>query len=526
METAKHRVGRRLHPRAILFLMLWLGLMVAGRSRMLQDPGTFWHPVVGQRMLDERAVIHTDPFSFTFGGRPWIAQQWLGECVMGWVERHLGLDGLLLAAVTLLAWVFSGLGWRALREGMSPPAAVVLVMLAIGASSYHFHPRPHLATIALFAWMVGLLIDAEAGRVSGRRLIWLPIAFVLWTNVHGGVLGGIATVLFVLLGWSANRTLLPSSDKWRLPALRSPWFVLLAVACVASVFVNPYGRMLPQVWLSLMDSRVLPGLIVEHAALEWMSTEGAMIAALAVAYLVLLARCWKTQRRVTWLIPCLWLVMAHGRIRHGPLFAVAVAVVIADMRPFANWLSAPRGAVADSSTRRWSRGRLIGIALPASLVLAAICIQWAGVRAPVVGRGWATCDPTIWPIDTSAMLKEAIEERPGASRVFNDMRYGGYLIAKVPESRVYVDDRCELYGDDFLSNYRRVMASPDQFEREARKGAFEFALVSRGTPICEHLSNSLQWRKLCEDAASTLFERSGAAGTAQVLGGGRLAPAP
>ena len=65
-----------------LFLGIWLFLMVAGRSRLFRDPGTFWHTVMGQRMLSSRHLIHTDPFSFTFGGSSWVPYEWLAEITM------------------------------------------------------------------------------------------------------------------------------------------------------------------------------------------------------------------------------------------------------------------------------------------------------------------------------------------------------------------------------------------------------------------------------------------------------------
>ena len=47
------------------FLGLWLFLMVAGRSRLFRDPGTFWHTVVGRRILASGTFLDSDPFGFT-----------------------------------------------------------------------------------------------------------------------------------------------------------------------------------------------------------------------------------------------------------------------------------------------------------------------------------------------------------------------------------------------------------------------------------------------------------------------------
>ncbi len=37
-------------PEVGIFLVIWLMLMIGGRSRFFRDPGTFWHTVVGRQM--------------------------------------------------------------------------------------------------------------------------------------------------------------------------------------------------------------------------------------------------------------------------------------------------------------------------------------------------------------------------------------------------------------------------------------------------------------------------------------------
>jgi hypothetical protein len=69
------------------------------------------------------------------------------------------------------------------------------------ASSYHFHPRPHLVTIVLVGWTFARLCDFEAGRIPLGSLYWLVPVFVLWTNMHGGVLGGVGMVAVTVAGW-------------------------------------------------------------------------------------------------------------------------------------------------------------------------------------------------------------------------------------------------------------------------------------------------------------------------------------
>lgn len=496
-------------PTTGFFLVFWVGLMWAGRSKMLRDPGTLWHTVVGQRILERGELPRTDPFSFTQAGQSWIAQQWLGECAMAVIHRVSGLDGLMLATVTLLSGVFAFLGGRLLRSGLPWPAAAMLLVLVFGASSYHFFPRPHLVTILLLTFTVALLSDVEAGRARARRLLWLPPIMVLWTNVHGGALGGLATLFLVLMSW-----LLRPRDLRRVRndprATASPVLIAtaLGLSCLA-VLVNPYGPALPRVWISLMNSKLLPRLILEHAPPNPLTVEGGMLLALAVVYLVTLAAAWRRGVRVVWLVPLVWLVMAWSRIRHGPLFAVTAAVAIADMLPHTRlpaWFArraGPRVPIASSSGGPGWRAA----AIPVLLVLVAAGLQASGIRCPIIGANWCRLDPAYWPIEATAALRREINQHPAELRVFNDMRFGGYLIYRADRTRVYIDDRCELYREPGLRRYVDLRRHPALVEGAAAYDDIALALVQTRSPVARYLDGSPTWTRLHRDATASVYRR-------------------
>ena len=210
----------------------------------------------------------------------------------------------------------------------------------------------------------------------------------------------------------------------------------LSLSFVA-VLVNPYGTALPRVWLSLMNSDLLPRIMIEHAPLRFLSTEGLMILTLAAVYLGLLAATWRRGLRVTWLVPLIWLVLACSRVRHGPLFAVTAAIAIADMLPHS---SLPAFFARSGSTllNPALAAKAVGLraaAIPTLLVTLVFGVQAAGIRCPLIGAGWCRLDPTYWPVEATRVLREHLVARPEDRRVFNDMLFGGYLIYNAPEAR-------------------------------------------------------------------------------------------
>src|SRR4051812_43610749 len=88
---------RWLGPGAVAFVVIWLALLLIGRTEMMRDPGTFWHTTTGEIILKDGLVRH-DSYTFTFAGTWWVPHQWLGEVGMALIHRIGGFDAELLGA--------------------------------------------------------------------------------------------------------------------------------------------------------------------------------------------------------------------------------------------------------------------------------------------------------------------------------------------------------------------------------------------------------------------------------------------
>jgi hypothetical protein len=221
------------------------------------------------------------------------------------------------------------------------------------------------------------------------------------------------------------------------------------------------------------------------------------------------------QIRATWLLPLLWFAMTWTRIRNGPLFVITAALALAEMYPHVRWREwlAQRGSVtcrlqpnasASAAARRDWRPALV----PCLVVLTAVVLQAAAIRVPLLGRGWAGFDPAVTPIELLPQLK-AYEKAAPSKPIFNDMLYGGFLIYFTPDLKVFIDDRCELYGDDFLAQYAEVMVHhPERIEDWAQKYRFDHALVFPGSPMDRYLEKAAGWQEVRRTAGAVLYYRT------------------
>ncbi len=504
------RFPRWLGPGAVAFLLIWLILLGAGRSAFFRDPGTFWHTTTGELILKD-GFVRADPYTFTFAGSWWVPYQWLGEVAMAIAHRAGGFDTQLLVAVTLIASVFAWLAVRLMRTGLHPIFVCGVIALSLAAAGSHFHVRPHLCTLAAMAAVAVAVAETDVARPRLKRLFWLIPMCALWTNIHGGVLGGIGTLCIAFVGWVIVWKLgRPSPLKtWRDVRL----LAIVAGGCALSTLVGPYGADMVKTWRVIMDAPELREIIAEHRPLDMTAPYAWPVLALAVLYLFVLYGVKRSAVRVSWLLPLVWLLLAFSRCRHVSLFAVVTLVTITAMwkhTRWALWLAAYRPDMYQPGSAE-SRPWWAHVWLPALAVLLSLTLQVARVPVPLIGSGWATHDPEQWPVDVLDVLKEH-EPKPGEpNHLFNGGYIdGGFVIYHAPGYEVFVDDRCEVFGGPWLVDFVHKSIEPGNAidEWQTKYGRFDFALTRTGTPFdAVFAASSKEWQSVKVTPTATFYKR-------------------
>jgi hypothetical protein len=138
-------------------------------------------------------------------------------------------------------------------------------------------------------------------------------------------------------------------------------------------------------------------------------------------------------------------------------------------------------------------------------------VQYYGVRAPVIGHGWAQLDPAYWPVDVQPALGRYEHRTPTGTRLFNEYLFGGFVIYYTPGYRVLVDDRCELYGDRWLQEYVAAEAGDTAKsirEWERRYPRFDLALTRSGSGFDDYFVKSPEWTVISRTPTATFYERN------------------
>jgi hypothetical protein len=242
------------------------------------------------------------------------------------------------------------------------------------------------------------------------------------------------------------------------------------------------------------------------------------VLAFAALYLFVLSRVPLNRITVTYLLPLVWLVMAFDRVRHFPLFVVVGLVALAALWPHTR--TARRLALArpdyqkpipeDGSDSVPRSPLWTNLWLPLCIVSLAFSLQVARVQVPVVGSGWAQHDPKHWPVELLDVLKANEPAGDSHNHLFNDYIDGGFVIYHVPGYKVFVDDRCEVFGGEWLKEFVAASSSDTanaiaRWERQY--GRFDFALTRADTGFETYFRDSPEWECVKRTETAAFYRR-------------------
>ena len=423
-------------------LMTWAVLGVAGMYP-IDNPDTFGHLALGRQIAELGRVPQYDAFSY-FRASParFINYEWLSDWLFYGLYRAAGPAGL-----HALKWVLSGLlAWLLVRTAQLCAArgAVWLVPLALLAGTpgirFRWSVRPHVFGTALAAlYLLGLrrLLTTESVRERRGWIAGLAGAHVLWVNLHGSHLLGVAlTGMACACAWR---------DQARLRALLGLLGLLLLASCV-----SPYGPAIVSDAIAHTFDPRFRALIEEwqpyrlSQSLWYPATFALQATLIAGALLRGRAEASGARARVRLFETAYALLLLLMAARSLRFLADAVALTIPIVA--GGWAEVLWAQNAGQRTRRV-----------------------AGAGAVALSFGIAGC--LSLPPQRQFGLGESSRGRPEASarwlaahwpraKVLAAMADAWDLMFSLPQARFLLDGRAPFYGPEHITRVQRAWGSP------------------------------------------------------------------
>ncbi|OLC54710.1 MAG: hypothetical protein AUH92_03455 [Acidobacteria bacterium 13_1_40CM_4_69_4] len=432
----------------VLLLGLLAFLAAAASASPIRSFDYWWHLKTGEIIVRERLIPRVDPFSFTAPGVPWVDHEWLFQALAYIGHTTLGpgaLVGVKVALVVLLAFLMVA---HLRRERNATPVMAILLAAALVGASFRLDVRPELATLLLLPVVVHLVLRARDGG-RHRLLLAVPLLVAFGSNLHPGailapailLLGAAATCIDERLGFLTRAA---GSDA-AVGARFAPRLAAAAAASALACGANPYGFTIYAVPFQV--SRILASLPSPN--LEWAHPrvgDFPFFFLAAAAVLAALAASWRWIDPVAAPALVLLLVLSVMHLRNIGLFFVLLpyglarpARALTERVGSAAAALLPGGLSADRPAAAAGGGVRPGFVAAAVVLFSAVPLLV--VLPPTVAWGIGPA-----PGNEPALAVDFVDRENVGRRLYNDVRFGGYLIwRRFPGHRVFIDGRNEVY---------------------------------------------------------------------------------
>jgi hypothetical protein len=445
-------------------------------AKGLADPDYFWHLTTGRLILSDGAIPSTDPYSFTWFGRPWTDHEWLGQVTIAILVDG---PGVAVAAIVLALAAFGGLAVMSAAIRPLVPSTIAIVG-ATAVSALTLVPwltiRPQALSWLLLAILLALLIRLQSD--APRRALWTVPLFALWANVHGLWVIGVGVAGIYLIATLIGGTGMRHAKGWALIA------ALGSIVSLTLTPAGPAGVLYPLRYVEIGDwgrARIA----------EWQSPDfhdPANLPFLGLIALLLLLRFRGTSRWLT-AVALLGVVLGLVSVRNVP---VAAVLAFPSLAMSANaWLATKSQPVATMQASR----------RVAEMGLAAVVIAVAALTILPNGRIDLVAQAPV------AGMDRLVEIDPDA-RLFAEYEWGGYAISRLYDTggRVFVDGRNDMYSDDILRSYETARDATAGWE-ETLKDATAILLPPEAK-LVSGPAQAVGWCEAYRDGVQVLLVRS------------------
>lgn len=388
---------------SLIFLLIVFTLF-CWRGTIFLDPDFGWHLKLGQIILDS-GIPKTDPFSYTMSSYPFVDHEWLTNTIISMLYPFLGKIGLA-GIYAVLVLLLMGLALSSKKSKIW--LKVVPFILGAGVLLDYSGIRPQVQSWVLLAILLRIILNDDTWK---RWRLVLPIFIVFWANLHGGFAIGIATLFCIVF-----------LKSWRQRKLWLEGTFIFTLSLLASL-VNPYGiHLWWEVWQQISDTSL------RWTIAEWQpaifSFNPSFIALLTLS-LILLLRYRKKFRLEEIGLYFFFLLQGISSLRHIPLWTiVSLPLVVKGLE----WFYQEAKKIKEGA---WRFKKAYNFAIAGSLIVFTLQSIFGLLGAK------SLTEEAFYPKKAVEFLKSNLP----AGQIFSEYGWGGYLIWKLPEKKVFIDGR-------------------------------------------------------------------------------------
>jgi hypothetical protein len=434
---------------------------------------------------------------------PWVAHEWLTELILYGATQFLGFAGIRLLAATMLCATFYVL-FRLTKNLVNGEAKALIITVSFFAALMpYWSPRPQIFTFFFFSAYLCLLLNYKY-LGSSKRFWLLPATMVLWVNLHGAFLVGIALLLmFLAAEWTMHFYASKNNRTVRNDLTRLSVFVV--ITCLATL-INPQFFHIWTYPFQLVSMEVAKG-----AVSEWQSPNFHLLfykIHLTLIIGIFLSFIYSRKKPdLTELFVSLFFISA-GLVsqRHLPLTSFVLLGFFGAMYghiqiPFKLSISQKYHS-AITHTAKSEVNPFFASFINLGLFFIVVALAGFGVISQEKSE------------ETSGMIPVGaanyVKENNISGNMFNDYNFGGYLIYKLtPTQKVFIDGRADLYGDKFISDYLDIYSGKVGWKEKFEKFSIDYVICDKNAALRQLLLAEGSFKEGYSDKFHSVLLRNG-----------------
>lgn len=438
-------------------------------SPVIKSFDIFWHLRTGELLLNGVFPIQ-DIYSYTAHGKPWLLHEWGTELIFAFVYGKAGVPGLIVLKSFIIAFTYGVAFNLMLRKNINIFVAFVFFLITIPGTAGSWTVRPHIFTYLFIVLLFRIYFEFRHNK-NHAGLKFLPILFLFWINLHGGFVIGfifigaclVADIIEIYFNPEIQQTFSYSDCKKLL---------IYSIISFAACFINPNtykGVLYPLLYIS--DQ--IPSELIQ----EWAPTSiKNSLAFVPIVFLLIIGFAFKKKKLNLYEIALVsvFTFFAFTAHRHVSLFTLILVPILA---PFwqeiiiivfkrivdqANgWFHTCLIKVDAYFTNRseWflrvEKQLNYHVLLIVGIILFSIICIYSGEK---LGIG-------IHKERYPDKIVNFIEQNNIQGNIFNQYSWGGYLIWRLLDRKVFIDGRMDVYKKEITQLYQTLINMEDGWEK-------------------------------------------------------------
>jgi hypothetical protein len=425
----------------------------------------------GDGILATAALPRFDTYAFTTSGVRWLDQQWGAQVALALTHRAGGWAALVVLRAALIGTTYGlvYLACRARGAGRRTSSLLTFAGIALGLRGLALRPQ-----LFAFPLLTASLWVLAGRRDHPRRIWWLPVFAIALANLHGA---------FVLVPVFAGLALLEDLID-RDPGARRTLSV--GLVATAATLVNPFGA---GAWRYALGIATNP--VIRDTISEWRPTSvGTISGAVFAASVALLVALFLRRGRPVDLAAIAWLAV-FGAIAVPASRGIVLWGLVAPTVAARMLRSDETAALSDTSRR------MVAVAV-ALAVVAVVALPWLRGTTPDALLARA-------PVGLTEAVDRAV---PPGTNLYVWQPWGSWFEFALPEDRVFVDSRIELFSAAVWHEYNDVRLAQGAWGSILQRydvGAI--VIDAENEALLARLSGQTGWTKVFEDEDGAVFAR-------------------